>query len=137
VDAEGGNMKADHTTPTTIDEYIAAFSPEVRSILERIRVTIRKAAPDAEETISYQMPTFTLNGHLVYFGAFKKHIGFYPPLRDEKLRRETSIYEGEKGNLRFPLDKPIPYTLISNIVKVRVRENQEDEDAKRRKKQHA
>jgi uncharacterized protein YdhG (YjbR/CyaY superfamily) len=116
-------MKADHTTPTTIDEYIAAFSPQVRTILERIRATIKKAAPDAEEKISYQLPTFTLKGHLVYFGAFKKHIGFYPPVRDEKLRRETSIYEGEKGNLRFPFDKPIPYTLIDKIVKARVREN--------------
>jgi uncharacterized protein YdhG (YjbR/CyaY superfamily) len=130
-------LKADHTRPTTIDEYIAAFSSEVRSILERIRVTIKEAAPDAEETISYQIPTFTLKGHLVYFGAFKKHIGFYPPVRDEKLRRETSIYAGEKGNLRFPLDKPIPYTLISKIVKARVRENQEAEDLKRRKKQLA
>ncbi len=127
-------MKADHTTPTTIDEYIAAFSPEVRAILEKIRMTIKKAAPDAEEKISYQLPTFALKGHLVYFGAFKKHIGLYPPVRDENLRRETSIYEGEKGNLRFPLDKPIPYTLISKIVKVRVRENQEEEGAKRRKK---
>jgi uncharacterized protein YdhG (YjbR/CyaY superfamily) len=130
-------LKADHTAPTTIDEYIAAFSPEVRSILEKIRVTIKKAAPDAKETISYQIPAFTLKGHLVYFGAFKKHIGFYPPVRDEKLRRETSIYAGEKGNLRFPLDKPIPYTLIGKIVKARVRENQEAEDSKRRKKQLA
>ena len=129
-------MKADHTTPTTIDEYIAGFSPEVRSVLERIRETIRKAAPGAEEKISYQMPTFTLEGHLVYFGAFKKHIGFYPPVRDEKLRREASIYEGEKGNLKFPLDKPIPYTLIGKIVKIRVRENQKAEDPKRKKKQH-
>jgi uncharacterized protein YdhG (YjbR/CyaY superfamily) len=127
-------MKADHTTPTTIDEYIAAFSPKVRSILERIRATIKKAAPDAEEKISYQLPTFTLKGHLVYFGAFKKHIGFYPPVRDEKLRRETSIYDGEKGNLRFPFDKPIPYALIGKIVKARVRENQEKEHTKRRKK---
>jgi uncharacterized protein YdhG (YjbR/CyaY superfamily) len=130
-------MKADQTIPTSIDEYIAAFSPEVRSILERIRVTIKKAAPAAEEKISYQMPTFTLKGHLVYFRAFKKHIGFYPPVRDENLRRETSIYEGEKGNLRFPLDKPIPYTLISKIVKARVRENQEKEEAKRKKKKTA
>lgn len=128
-------MKADHTTPRSIDEYIAAFSPRVRSILERIRVTIKKAAPGAEEKISYQMLAFTLKGHLVYFGAFKKHIGFYPPVRDENLRRETSIYEGEKGNLRFPLAKPIPYTVISKIVKARVRENQKKEDAKKRKKQ--
>jgi uncharacterized protein YdhG (YjbR/CyaY superfamily) len=97
---EQGNMKADHTTPTSIDEYITAFSPEVQSILQRIRVTIKKAAPDAEETISYQMPAFTFKGHLVYFGAFKKHIGFYPPVRDENLRRETSVYEGEKGQLK-------------------------------------
>jgi uncharacterized protein YdhG (YjbR/CyaY superfamily) len=106
-------------------------------ILEKIRETIKKVAPDAEETISYQIPAFTLKGHLVYFGAFKKHIGFYPPVRDEELRRETSIYAGEKGNLRFPLDKPIPYTLISKIVTARVRENQEAEDSKRRKKQLA
>ena len=125
-------MKADHT-PRSIDEYIAAFPPEVRSILERIRVTIKKAAPGAEEKISYQMPSFTLKGHLVYFGAFKKHIGFYPPVRDKNLRRETSIYEGEKGNLRFPFDKPIPYTLISKIVKARVKENQKKEDAKKRR----
>jgi uncharacterized protein YdhG (YjbR/CyaY superfamily) len=130
-------MKPDHRTPTSIDEYIAAFPPELRSILERIRVTIKKAAPDAEEKISYQMPAFTLKGHLVYFGAFKKHIGFYPPVRDKSLRRETSIYEGEKGNLRFPLDKPIPYNLISKIVKARVRENQAKEDEKSKKKQTA
>jgi uncharacterized protein YdhG (YjbR/CyaY superfamily) len=130
-------MKADLVAPATIDEYIAAYSPEIRSILEKIRVTIKKAAPGAEEKISYRLPTFVLNGHLVYFGAFKKHIGLYPPIKDEKLKRETSIYEGEKGNLRFPLDKPIPYALIGKIVKVRVRENQEREDAKRRKKQSA
>jgi uncharacterized protein YdhG (YjbR/CyaY superfamily) len=126
-------MKADHAAPATIDEYIAAFSPEVQAILESIRVTIKEAAPGAEERISYQMPTFVLKGHLVYFGAFKKHIGFYPPVRDEELKRETSIYAGDKGNLRFPLDKPIPYTLISKIVKARVRENQQADDARRRK----
>jgi uncharacterized protein YdhG (YjbR/CyaY superfamily) len=128
-------MKADHRTPTSIDEYIAAFSPAVRSILQRIRMTIKKAAPDAEEKISYQMPAFTLKGHLVYFGAFKKHIGFYPPVRDKNLRRETSIYEGEKGNLRFPLDKPIPYYLISKIA--RVREKKKNKDRKSKKKQTA
>jgi uncharacterized protein YdhG (YjbR/CyaY superfamily) len=128
-------MKADHMAPKTIDEYIAAFSPEIRSILEKIRVTIRKAAPDAEERISYQIPTFALEGKpLVYFGAFKKHIGFYPPVMDEKLRGETSIYEGARGNLRFPLDKPIPYTLISKIVKARIRENKAAVAAKRKKR---
>jgi uncharacterized protein YdhG (YjbR/CyaY superfamily) len=126
-------MKAGHITSATIDEYIAAFPPEVRSILERIRSTIRKAAPEAEEKISYQMPTFSLKGLLVCFGAFRKHIGFYPPIKDEKIKMETSIYAGENGNLKFPLDQPVPYPLISRIVKVRVRENQEREDAKRGK----
>ena len=121
--------------PKTIDEYIAAFPPEVQAILRKIRATIKKAAPDAEERISYQMPTFTLNGPLVYFGAFKKHIGLYPPVRgDENLMSEISIYEGEKGNLRFPLNKPIPYALISKIVKVRIRENQGGVATKQRSK---
>ncbi len=116
-------MKPKQTKPMTVDEYIAVFPPEVQHILGEIRLTIRKAAPEAEETISYGMPTFVLHGPLVYFGAFKKHIGFYPPVRDEKLRREASLYAGEKGNLQFPLDKPIPYSLISRIVKARVQEN--------------
>ena len=115
---------ADRATPTTIDDYIAACPPEVQPILDRIRATIRRAAPGADEKISYQMPAFVLNGALVYFGAFKKHIGFFPPVRDEQLRRETAAYAGEKGNLRFPLDKPMPYALIGRIVKARVRENQ-------------
>jgi uncharacterized protein YdhG (YjbR/CyaY superfamily) len=132
---DGGNWRADRMAPKTIDEYIAAFPPEVQAILRKIRATIKKAAPDAEERISYQMPTFTLNGPLVYFGAFKKHIGLYPPVRgDENLMGEISIYEGEKGNLRFPLDKPIPYALISKIVKVRIRENQGGVGTKQRSK---
>jgi uncharacterized protein YdhG (YjbR/CyaY superfamily) len=111
-------------TPKSIDEYIALFSPEVQAILEKIRVTISKAAPEARETISYSMPAFTLGGALVYFAAFKKHIGFYPPVRgDAKLERAISGYAGEKGNLRFPLDQPIPYRLIERIVKLRVRQN--------------
>jgi uncharacterized protein YdhG (YjbR/CyaY superfamily) len=123
-------MKADSSKPATIDDYIAAFPPEVQSILEKIRVTIQEAVPDAEETISYGMPAFTRKGPLVYFGAFKKHIGFYPPVKDETLRREASIYQGEKGNLRFPLDQPVPYTLIARIAKARVRENEERAGAK-------
>lgn len=126
-------VKADRATPTSIDEYIAAAPPEVRSILERIRRTIQKAAPAAEEKISYQIPTFTLKGNLVHFAAFKEHIGFYPPVRDKKLRVEVSVYAGEKGNLKFPLDEPIPYALISRIVKARVRENQERADERKRK----
>jgi len=113
-----------NAAPKSIDEYIASFSPEVRAILERIRLTIRAAAPDAQETISYRMPTFTLNGVLVHFAAFKEHIGFYPPVRgDAKLEKASSIYAGEKGNLRFPLSQPIPYGLIERLVKLRVKQN--------------
>ena len=112
------------SAPRNIDEYIAAFSPEVQSILEKIRLTIGQAAPEAEEKISYKMPAFTLDGDLIYFAAFKKHIGMYPPVRgDENLRKEISRYRGEKGNLKFPLDEPIPYALIRRVVKFRVKEH--------------
>jgi len=121
-------------SPTTIDQYIAGFPADVQTILQKIRATIRKAAPDAEEKISYQIPTFELHGHLVYFGAFKKHIGFYPPIRDETLKREAAIYAGEKGNLQFPLDQAIPYALIGKIVKARVKENLEKVAGKKKKK---
>ncbi len=128
-------MKAGHKAPKNIDEYIAAFSPEVQLILEKIRVTIKEAAPDAEEKISYQIPAFTLRGIVVYFAAFKKHIGLYPPVTgDERLRNETSVYAGEKGNLRFPLDQPIPYDLIRRIVKLRVKQNLERSVTKDKKK---
>jgi uncharacterized protein YdhG (YjbR/CyaY superfamily) len=112
--------------PRTIDEYIAAFSPAVQSILRKIRLTIREASPTAEEKISYRMPAFALGGRiLVYFAAFKQHIGLYPPVRgDEKLKKAIAPYAGEKGNLRFPLDRPIPYALITRIVKHRVKEIQ-------------
>ena len=117
-------MKTDQTAPTNIDEYIAGCPPDVQAILEKIRLTIRKAAPDAEETIKYQMPTFTLKGNLVYFAAFKKHIGFYPGSKDVRKRFKTlSAYEGREGSLKFPLDRPIPYDLISKMVKFRVKEN--------------
>jgi uncharacterized protein YdhG (YjbR/CyaY superfamily) len=111
-------------------------SPGVQAILQKIRVTIRKAAPDAQETISYKIPAFTLNGQLVYFAAFKNHIGFYPPVSggDQKFRNEKSLYEGPKGNLQFPLDQPIPYALIANIVKLRVKENLDKARAKSKKK---
>ena len=115
--------------PRTIGAYIAASPPGVRPILRRIRATIRKAAPDAEEGISYRIPSFSLDGPLVYFAAFKNHIGFYPPVRSGKLRREASVYAGERGNLRFPLDKPVPYALIGRIVKARVKESLNDRSA--------
>lgn len=117
-------MATRRATPESVDEYIAAFSPEVQAILERIRLTISTAAPDAQETISYQIPTFKLNGALVYFAAFKNHIGFFPPVSgDARLEKAISRYAGEKGNLRFPLDQPIPYGLIERIVKLRVKQN--------------
>ena len=128
-------MKSPRLRPKTIDEYIAAHSPEVQSILEKIRSTIREAAPGAEEKISYQIPTFALKGNLVHFAAFQKHIGFYPPVKgDEKLRADIAPYQGEKGNLRFPLDEPIPYALIRRIVKSRVKEQLEKAESKRPKK---
>jgi len=110
--------------PKNIDEYIAGFSPEVGKILEKIRRTIRRAAPGAEEIISYRMPAFRLNGILVYFAAFKKHIGMYPPVRgDARLMKALARYSGEKGNLRFPLDEKIPYELIARIVELRLKQN--------------
>ena len=126
-------MPIGRATPNSIDEYIALFSPDVQAILERIRLTIRNAAPDAQETI-YQIPAFTLNGVLVYFAAFKKHIGFYPPVRgDARLKKAISTYAGAKGNLRFPLDQPIPYGLVERIVKLKVKQNLSKAAAKRMK----
>ena len=128
-------MKTDQIAPQTIDEYIAGFPPKVQAILKKIRRTIRKAAPAAEETIKYQMPTFTLKGNLVYFAAFKKHIGFYPvPTGIEKFKKELSAYKGAKGSVQFPLDQPMPFALISKIVKFRVKENLARAKAKQKKK---
>ena len=108
----------------SIDEYIATFPKDIQKILEELRATIKAAAPDAEEKISYQMPTFFLNGNLVHFAAFKKHIGFYPtPSGIEAFQKELSVYDGAKGSVQFPLDKPMPLKLITRIVKFRVAEN--------------
>ena len=129
-----GNKLKTHP-PETIDEYIADFPPDVQAILQKIRLTIHKAAPDAKETIKYQMPTFTLHGNLVHFAAFKNHIGFYPvPSGIEKFKKELSAYRGGKGSVQFPLDQPMPYGLISKIVKFRVKENTAKVAAKTRKK---
>ena len=128
-------MRPNKTVPTSIDEYIAAFPQDVQAILEKIRETIRNAAPDAEEKISYQLPTFTQKGNLVHFGAFKNHIGFYPASTGiEKFKNELSAYQWAKGSVQFPFDMPIPYSLIGRIVKFRVRENLEREKAKGKKK---
>ena len=117
-------MATARTTPNTINEYIAVFSPDVQEVLEKIRRTIRTVAPGAQEVISYRMPAFKQNGILVYFAAFKRHIGLYPPIRgDEELEKAVSSYRGEKGNLRFPLDQPIPYDLIERIVRLRVEQS--------------
>ena len=119
-------MKSDAPVHTTIDEYIADAPEAVQSILHQIRSTIRNAAPAAEETISYGMPAFRLDGPLVYFAAFKNHIGLYPPVHgDERLMQDVAPYANEKGNLRFPLDERIPYALIGRVVKARARENAE------------
>lgn len=118
-------MKIKQTAPQDIDEYIAGFPKDVQEILEKVRATIRKAAPNAEETISYKMPTFTLNGdYLVFFSAFKKHIGFYPvPIGNAAFKEDLSVYGAGKGTAKFPLDKPIPFDLITRIVKCRAKEN--------------
>jgi uncharacterized protein YdhG (YjbR/CyaY superfamily) len=119
--------------PRTIDEYIAAFPPPVRTILRKIRATIADAAPDAVERISYRMPAFAQDGILIYFAAFKAHIGIYPPVSgDARLEKAVAPYAGPKGNLRFPLDQPIPYDLIRRITAFRVRQNQARADARSR-----
>jgi uncharacterized protein YdhG (YjbR/CyaY superfamily) len=117
-------MKSAQETPQTIDAYIAAFPPEVQAILEQIRMTIREAVPDAQETISYGMPTFTLNGrYLLYFAAYKKHIGLYPaPIGVEEFQEAVSRYGAGKGTLKFPLDQPMPLDLLHTIVQFRARE---------------
>lgn len=128
---KGNTMDSSQTAPRNIDEYIADFPPDVQEILQKIRLTIRKAAPKAEETIKYRMPTFTLNGNLVHFAAFKKHIGFYPtPTGTKEFQKELSIYKGAKGSVQFPLDQRIPYGLISKIVKFRAKENLAKVEAK-------
>ena len=128
-------MKTNKTIPKDIDEYIASFPKDIQEILGKLRRTIRKAAPDAEEIINYQIPTFTLKGNLVHFAAFKKHIGFYPaPTGIEVFKKELSAYKGAKGSVKFPLDKPIPFDLISKIVTFRVKENLERAEAKVKKK---
>src|ERR1700730_7337039 len=110
----------------TIDEYIETFPEDVQSILEKMRQTIRKAAPEAEEAISYQIPTFKLYGNLVHFAAFKNHIGFFPTTSGiAAFKKELSPYAGSKGTVRFPIEKPVPYDLVRKIVMFRRKENLE------------
>jgi uncharacterized protein YdhG (YjbR/CyaY superfamily) len=118
-------------TPETIDDYVARFPSDVRRDLTRIRNTIRKAAPKAKEKISYKIPAFTLDGNLIYFAAFKKHIGLYPGTSTiRKFKKKLSAYECTKGAIRFPFGNAIPVSLIAEIVKFRVTENREASAAK-------
>ena len=115
-------MKNSQTSVGSIDEYIAAFPAEIQETLQKIRQVIRDAAPEASEAISYQMPTFKLNGNLVHFAAFKDHIGFFPTPSGVEAYPELMQYKTGKGTLQFPLDQPIPYELIRRVVKFRVLE---------------
>lgn len=119
-------MKEEKVKINTIDDYIATHPKETQAILQKLRAVIQKAAPDAEETINYAIPTFTLHGNLVHFAGYKSHIGFYPaPSGIKAFAKELSQYEGAKGSIKFPIEKPLPYTLITKIVKFRVKENKE------------
>ena len=120
--------------PETIDEYISLYPPKVQKLLQEIRAVIQKTAPDAQEAIKYQLPTFVLNGNLVHFGAFKNHIGFYPaPSGISVFKKELSVYESGKGSIQFPIDKEIPFDLISRIVQLRIQENLEKVKSKAKK----
>jgi uncharacterized protein YdhG (YjbR/CyaY superfamily) len=117
-------MDAGKVIPRSVDEYIAGFPPDVRKVLEALRRTIRKAAPQAEERISYRMPAFADHGILVWFAAHRSHVGFYPTASGIRaFRRELAKYEVSKGTVRFPLDKPLPLALIARIVRFRVDAN--------------
>jgi uncharacterized protein YdhG (YjbR/CyaY superfamily) len=132
---KGERMESNKVGFVSIDEYIATFPEEIQKILEELRATIKAAAPEAEEKISYQMPTFALKGNLVHFAAFKNHIGLYPtPSGTQAFKRELSIYQGAKGSIKFPIDKPLPLELIRKIVKFRVAENLKNAEIKSRKK---
>jgi uncharacterized protein YdhG (YjbR/CyaY superfamily) len=132
-------MENNKVTYETIDEYIATFPSEIQEILTNIRTVIKEETPEATEKISYGMPTFVLEGNLVHFAAFKKHIGFYPtPSGIDAFQKELSQYQTAKGSIQFPLNKPIPYDLIRQIVKYRINENRmkaEGKSKKTRKKQ--
>lgn len=128
-------MEGNKTDYKSIDDYISEFPPDIREILETLRKVIKEAAPDAKEKISYQMPTFELYGNLVHFAAHKNHIGFYPaPSGIDAFKNELSMYKGAKGSVQFPIEKPLPYELISNIVKFRVEENIKHAQEKLKKK---
>ena len=120
-------------TPETIDDYIATFPPDIQAVLRKIRTTIAKALPKAREKISYRIPAFVDEGDIIYFAAFKKHIGLYPPVRDPQLKKEVARWAGPKGNLQFPLTERIPYALIGRIAKVQARQTAARAAARKKK----
>lgn len=121
------------TAANNIDEYIATFPQDIQKLLNQMRATVTKAAPKAEEAIRYAIPTFILNGNLVHFAAFKNHIGFYPaPSGIEAFKKEVAPYESGKGSLQFPLDRPLPLSLVTKIVKYRVAQNLEKSSKKKK-----
>lgn len=127
-------MKTKATIPTTVDEYISGFEPKLQKKLEQLRQTITKAAPAAEEMISYGMPAYKYHAVLVYFAGYKSHIGFYAtPTGHEAFKKELSVYKEGKGSVQFPLDEALPLSLVTKIVKFRVKENLEKEKAKKKK----
>ena len=127
-------METKETRPATVDEYIAGFADEVQERLKKIRQTIRKAAPAAEETIKYGIPTYVLDGNLVFFAAFQSHISVYPaPRSNKRFEAELSKYIAGKGTVQFPMDQPIPFDLVTRIVEVRIEENSKKRTQKKRK----
>jgi uncharacterized protein YdhG (YjbR/CyaY superfamily) len=128
-------MKATSKQPQTIDAYIASYPKDVQVLLKKIRSTIKKAAPKAQDKISYRIPTFFQDGNLIFFAAFKNHISVYPaPRGAAEFKQELSVYKGGKGTVQFPLGKPIPYGLITRIVKFRLKENLARATAKKKKR---
>jgi len=126
-------MKASRTIPKTVDEYIAGFPRDVQKKLKQVRTAIRKAAPNAEEVISYQMPAFRLEGQLIFFAGFATHIGIYPKTAGmARLEKQLAPYKGAKKSIRLPLDEPVPVDLIGEVVRIRVKENLTSAAAKKK-----
>jgi uncharacterized protein YdhG (YjbR/CyaY superfamily) len=111
------------TTPQTVDEYIQSFPPEIRAVLESVRNSVLASVPGGEERLSYRMPAVFLNGVVVYYAAFKKHLGVFPPVQDQAVRANVAQYAGPKGNLQFPFSEPIPLDLIAQVVQARLASN--------------
>lgn len=127
--------QGDRSMPESVDDYIAGFPPAVRSVLRKMRATIRKAAPEAEERVSWGMPAYAQDGMLAFFAAFERHVSFFPgPEGIKRFEKELAPYGTSKGTVRFPLGTPVPYALIARIVKFRVKENRARAAAKRKKR---